>query len=288
MSPAAPASVHLIVFSKDRPLQLHGMLSSVFARWRGDFRVSVLLRAEAPYAGAYDAVRAQFPQVAFCDEADFGPDLLGLVVEGREPLVCFGCDDVVYVAPVDVPTVERLLLHPDLLGVSLRLGKNVVADMFGRPLAQPCFLHEGTYDPAETSEAWPYWRVDEGAAGDWAYPWEVLGTVYPAPFVLSVVEALTRAGVCRSPSSLEDQGWRCWARHTDRRRMCAWPRSRLVVPTVNLVQSEFGNGTVGGTALSPEFLLDCWNRGLRLDQDRLRGVAPSSWRVGDFPLRRVA
>jgi hypothetical protein len=57
--------------------------------------------------------------------------------------------------------------------------------------------------------------------------------------------------------------------------------------TVNRVQGEFGNGIVGAAPLSPEFLLDCWLHGLRLDTPRLRGIAPPSWRVGDFPLRRV-
>jgi hypothetical protein len=283
------ASVHLIVFSKDRPLQLHGMLTSVFRHWRGDVRVTALVRAEAPYRDAYAAVRGQFAQVAWCAEEDFGPDLLALALEGREPLVCFGTDDVVYVAPVDVPTVERLFATPDLLGVSLRLGKNVVCDMFGRTQRQPFFLHQGVYDPAATSEAWPYWRVDaDGAVGDWAYPWEVLGTVYPAPFALEVVEALQREGLCANPSQLEHHGSLRWTRHAATGRlMASYPRSRLVVPTVNLVQSEFGNGIVGGTALSPAFLLDCWDHGLRLDPDHLRGMCPTSWRVGDFPLRRV-
>jgi hypothetical protein len=287
-----PPSVHVVVFSRARPLQLHGYLTSLYAQWRpeGAFRVSVLYRHEPPYDRAYEEVVAQFLQVVFRPEADFGLDLLELLVlEEDAPLTCFGTDDAVYVLPVHVPLAERLFRQPDLLGVSLRLGKNVTADMFGREQPQPAFLRDGHYDAAETSERWCYWRPEaDGSVGDWAYPWEVVGTVYPTRFVLAVVDALVREGACGSPSQLEDRGWRRWGQHTGRRLMAAWPRSRLVVPTVNLVQGEFGNGIVGGTALSPEFLLDCWQRGLRLDTPRLRGLVPPSWRVGDFPLRRAA
>jgi hypothetical protein len=61
-----------------------------------------------------------------------------------------------------------------------------------------------------------------------------------------------------------------------------------VVPTVNLVQSVFGNGIVGAAGLDPAFLLDCWNRRLRMDVERYRGLPSGSWRVGDFHLLRVA
>jgi hypothetical protein len=49
----------------------------------------------------------------------------------------------------------------------------------------------------------------------------------------------------------------------------------------------FGNGTVG-PGVSPEFLLECWNHGLRLDVERYRGMAPPSWRIGDLYLKGAA
>jgi hypothetical protein len=284
VSANAPA-VHLIVFSKDRPLQLHGMLTSVFRHWRGECRVSVVFRDDEPFVGAYEAVWAEFDtRATFRPESDFAADLVALV-DSNQPLTCFGCDDVVYVAPVHVPTVVRLFSRPDLLGVSLRLGRHVTRDMFGRAMPQPPFVQEGPYDAAETSERWPYWRVDDGASGDWAYPWEVLGTVYPTAFVRRMVATLPFS----NPSLLEHHGSLAWRLHAEGRSlMCAYPRTRLVVPTVNLVQSEFGNGIVGPAGLEPAFLLDCWNRGLRLDTQRYQGVTPDSWRVGDFFLKRDA
>jgi len=60
-----------------------------------------------------------------------------------------------------------------------------------------------------------------------------------------------------------------------------------VVPTVNLVQSEFPNGICGTIPLDAGYLLDCWNHGMRLDVDRYEGMTPPSWRIPDFYLRRA-
>ena len=285
--------VHLIVFSKDRPLQLHGMLTSVFRHWRGDLRVRVLVRETTLCAQAYYDLQREFGgQAEFGFEDDFGANLAAWVRAVDAPYVCFGCDDVVYTLPVDLAVVDSAFrAHPDLLGHSLRLGKNTEADMFGRPLPQPAFLPTGVprFDEygGEVVGAGLLWDAADGA-GDWGYPWEVLGTVYPTDYVRATVAALVRDGQVQNPSTLEDAGWRRWREHAgERHLMRSYARSRLVVPTVNLVQSVFGNGIVGPAGMDPEFLLDCWNRGLRLDVDRYRGMTPPSWRVGDFFLRRA-
>lgn len=291
-------AVHLIVFSKDRPLQLHGMLTSVFRHWRGDLRVDVIARMRGPYTAAYEALWAAFDaRVAFWPEEDFPSDLETLLdgpgAKGAA-YTCFGCDDVVYTAPVDVAAVGSAFRdEPALLGLSLRLGQNTEADMFGRPMAQPAFAHPTP--PAFEEDAWAdaaerrlQWDAS-AAAGDWGYPWEVLGTVYPTDYVRATVAALVARGQVQNPSTLEDAGWRRWRECAGERHLLqSFARSRLVVPTVNLVQSVFGNGIVGAAGLDPEFLLDCWNRGLRMDVERYRGLPSHSWRVGDFHLLRVA
>jgi hypothetical protein len=289
------SQVHLIVFSKDRPLQLHGYLTSLFAHWRGRVRVDCLIRKESPYARAYEAVWEQTnDSTRFTyQDADFAAILTALLKDDDAPYVCFGCDDVVFTGPVLVEEVDAAFReHPDLLGYSLRLGKNVELDMFGRPMAQPPFLPSAgpvydEYGGGGGGEG-PRWSLTEGA-GDWGYPWEVLGTVYPAGYVRATVAALVRDGQVQNPSTLEDAGWRRWREHAgERHLMQSYPRSRLVVPTVNVVQSVFGNGIVGAGGLDPAFLLDCWDRGLRLDVQAFRGMAPASWRISDFHLKRAA
>jgi hypothetical protein len=252
-------------------LQLEGYLRSLYANCTGDFTVTALTKVDAGYEEAYIDLDREFRNAQFMDEWDFARQLPTLI--GDAEYTCFGCDDVVWVRPISAENIERVFDYtPHLLGVSLRLGLNITEDMFGNSLSQP------TFDDL----SWDF--RGEHSVGDWGYPWEVLGTVYRTEFVKSMVASINPG----SPSQLEERGSRIWSRHTDLRHMATYPTSRLVVPTVNLVQSEFPNGIKGDKPLSPEFLLECWNNGLRLDTERYAGMAPPSWRVGEFYLRREA
>jgi hypothetical protein len=256
-------SLQVICFSKDRPLQLHGYLTSFFKQCANEATVKVLVQA-APnwYMDAYAEVEREFPQVEFCHELDFRTDLEGLI--GNTDFTMFGCDDVVFTRKFDAS------LSPLDLCRSLRLGAHITRDMFGNPMPQPMNAFHGS------------WDVANGKV-DWGYPWEVLGTIYETEFARRMVARVQ----ANSPSQLEERGSRCWQEETDKRRMKCWPKSRLVVPTVNLVQSEFPNGIRGTVPLDVGFLRECWNYGLRMDVDRYADMSPESWRIPDFYLKRV-
>ncbi len=266
--------IQFIVFSRKRPLQLHGYLTSLFAQCSGEFAVSVLMKVDAGYEMAYADVAAEFPQVGFHEEASFAAQLAAFI--GDAEFTCFGCDDVVFTGLVAEEAIWAAFKDPVVLGLSLRLGQHIDSDMFGGSLNYPAM--------ELTDQGFEMWSVtDWQSVGDWAYPWEVLGTVYRTAFVRDMVAAIMPI----SPSQLEAKGALCWSRYTDLRHMAAYPTSRLVVPTVNVVQQEFPNGIRGDRELTPEFLLECWHNGLRLDTERYAGMAPPSWRVPDFYLRRV-
>lgn len=264
--------LQVIVFSKGRPLQLHGYLTSLFNQCADHDRLLVkVLMYDRPkwFEDAYADVKEEFLEVEFRRERGFQADLASLVADDAE-LTMFGCDDVLFTNPFSVDEL-RVVQTEDILGLSLRLGRHITQDMFGGSMTQPPFGEDGS------------WSID-GAGGDWGYPWEVLGTVYETEFAQRIVKRVD----ANSPSQLEARGALCWPEHTRKRRMTAWPQSRLVVPTVNLVQQEYPNGIKGEIPLDTGFLLECWKHGLRLDVARYEGMSPLSWRVGDFHLARDA
>lgn len=282
--------IQVIVFSKDRPLQLHGYLASLFKWWQGAFRVLVLVRANEPYASAYQEVCREFRQVWFIIETEFDRDLRGLLHIGREAdLVCFGCDDAVYVAPVDVRTLEAAFQDPDLLGVSMRLGRTITRGMFGSEMPQPRFLPQVSVNPwDEQSDDGPslLWDTLRCAPDtDWSYPWELVGTVYPGDYAREMVNTLSFT----SPNTLEHAGSLTWSAQSDRRMMRAYPSPRLVLPAVNVVQSDFPNGIAGGAELTPEYLLELWQKGGRLDVDEFarQRTKWDTWRIGTLWLKRA-
>lgn len=265
--------IQIVAFSRRRPLQLAGYLTSLFANCQGEPDVSLLARFDEQYRSAYGDVLKAFPQVIPWHEDDFVTQLSMILDSATAEFTMFGCDDALFASHFEPDAIAHVMDgKPELLGISLRLGQNIHADMFGQPLPQPEFS-DLTWDmTAPTS------------TGDWAYPWEVLGTVYRTEFVKKMVAGLG----ARSPSQLEERGSHQWSKYTDLHHMASYPTSRLVVPTVNVIQQEFpGNGIRGDQALSPEFLLECWNNGLRMDTERYRGMAPDSWRVGEFYLKRA-
>jgi hypothetical protein len=162
-----------------------------------------------------------------------------------------------------------------VLGFSLRLGLNITRSMFSGALERPAFL---TAPPGFL--AWDLHNSHH--CGDWGYAWELSGTVYRTDVVRDVV----RNTPATSPNGLEAGGGGRWSALTSRHLMRAWTSSRLVVPTVNVVQRDFQNAFLGATALSPPFLLECWNHGLRLDDERLAAREHDCVHTPDFHLRR--
>jgi hypothetical protein len=117
------------------------------------------------------------------------------------------------------------------------------------------------------------------ANGDFGYAWELDGTVYPTKIARLIVEELKAP----SPNILEANGGGRWSSKTKKSIMSCFYEAALVVPTVNVVQVNFHNSTVG-KPISTKFLLDAWNNGMRLDIDRYQNVEFDCVHVSDFYL----
>ena len=267
---------HFIVFSKDRPLQLAACLETLTDKLsHGTCQIDVLARIEPPYANAYMAVAEEFERVGFVEERDFASDMDSLIHEQAD-YVCFMCDDVLSIADINLQDAESVLSDDKVVGVSLRLGTNVVVGMFGNEQPQPIFT------PAGPDNKFVQWDINE-AAGDWAYPWDVLGTIYRAEFVNAMWPLVSHA---HNPSQFEDAGSRAWRNATLQHQYASWRDARTVVPTINVVQDQFANGVIGPSPVDPLFLLEAWNNGLRMDTEYYNGRWFSSWRIGDLRLFR--
>ena len=117
--------ITVIVFSKDRPLQLDGTLRSFFARCQDADRcqTKVLYRASAEYQPLYDALIRAYPSVGFVAEHDFRSDLLKLLSVSEA--VLFVVDDNMFIRNFTATEmVDALRDHPQAVGFSMRLGRN--------------------------------------------------------------------------------------------------------------------------------------------------------------------
>lgn len=264
-------------------MQLHGYLTSLFACWHGEMSASVLMRRQSDYWDAYEGVRTDFSRVGWWDEETFAGDLQTIVNGTTADFLCFGVDDAVWVRNVSLSLIERTFAeHPDLLAYSLRLGRNIRSNLWAGEVPLPALK-----EWAGGSFAWDVTAPDSRA--DWAYPWEVVGTIYRTDYVRRMVDLLIHQACCNSPSQLEYYGAQQWAlcRANDERMMAAPWVSSVVLPVPNRVQQEHGNPLLGGPELPPAFLLDCWQRGLREDTERFGSRVNTQIHVPDFYLRRA-
>ena len=114
--------ISLIVFSKDRPMQLAGLLKSIQKYALSPVDVRVLWRAsQKENRQAYETAQIEFSIVDWCEERKFQEDLKDLVVKSGSYLM-FATDDSLFFQPFRLDGVAG---HPQVACFSMRLGLNI-------------------------------------------------------------------------------------------------------------------------------------------------------------------
>ena len=245
-----------IVFSKDRACQLHALLESFFEQVTGEVPLHVLFTATSErHRRAYDEVREKFSAkpVHWIVEKNFRADLLATLATVATPRVFFLVDDIVITRPVDFARLAPFA--PGQRVVSLRLGEHITRH-HQEPMPPP---------PLQASRVdgeFVEWDWDAGPLS-WAYPLSVDGHFFGAD------EMRVMAGHVEfsAPNSFE-KALQLFRPVFARRRGVCFRQSRLVNLPINMVQTERVNlhGDV-----QPEFLLEQWEAGKKIDLTNLRG-----------------
>lgn len=213
----------VIVFSKDRPMQLHGYLESlIWASGCSEEQIFVLYREVLPIS--YDKVKSYFPNVHWIAEVNFGQQLQ-TIIDASDEYIMFGCDDVLFMDTFDLQEMQAYLAdHDDVVGFSLRLGANIT------PL------------PKKTQKDGKYftWRWTQ-ATGHYGYPWELDCTLYRKKDVQGIARKMGLENV-KSPNYFEAIPEEKPEEYISRDRLAAYyERSKAIVITVNRVQETHLN-----------------------------------------------
>jgi len=247
-----------IVFSKDRAMQLHSLLSSFFDTKIGECGIIVIYAASTGvHKKAYDEVAAIFHnRVKFVDQGTFSSlkNCLSQMVSGLpNGKMFFLVDDIVFTEKVDYQKLAELDLSNTIF--SIRMGEHlnysyVVSKR--QPLPQT-LAAQGDY---------LVWNWNEGAL-DWGYPMSVDGHIFLTAEVLLWIKHLEFS----SPSSFEGALQKLKIVYNSKRGM-SYRKSRIVNIPANKVQNEVAN--LHG-AVHQDDLLQQWNEGLAIDHARFRG-----------------
>ncbi len=248
--------IKFVVFSKDRPIQLHALLASFYRFVKGSFSIDVLFAATTPaQEKAYHELRHSLSEtcpIGWNSESNFKHDLTRILETEDCSHICFLVDDIVFIRPIEIgkPLQDSLLLGV----LSLRLGSNCTY----------CYTKDAHMPPPpllpyQTSELRCFdWR---SGTYDWAYPLSLDGHVFPLQPIRSALAELDY----RAPNSME-RALQSLKPLFDSLPGFCFEQPRLLNIPLNRVQNEIHN--LSGN-VTTEFLLQRWNAGLMIDLENL-------------------
>jgi hypothetical protein len=254
--------INVIIFSKDRPLQLEAVLRSFFFQCQDpeNFNVHVLYKySNDKFKSAYNIVRSTYPQVNFNLEVAFGNQVRAIAFSNK--YVLFVVDDVVFIRPFS--SFPLSLLSAKDMGVSLRLGANITyAYMFNRKSSVPRLdlVNDNIYRYT--------WL---NATGDWTFPLEVSSSIYS----INTIAPLLRSKFT-GPNNLEAH------LHIHRYNLLkptllVYGLSCSVGVPLNKVQVVYPrNRSMASEDYTIENMLGLFIGGKRINVEKLYGIIPSS------------
>ena len=241
--------MQVIVFSRDRAMQLHALLES-FSQCFPTIIPTVLFRAsDRDYQRGYDLLMTRFG-ARWMPEGDFRQDLLNIVTEPVEgtgavdTLTMFAVDDDVFKRKVSLKDIYAVMHDPRVLCLSLRLSPEIThcytMDIDTPPPRFDDRIFARNKDRVLT---WDW----QGKPGDWGYPFSCDGHIYRTHQILPVMQRTPWA----TPNQMEGRvvaagDWKLW------QKMACFSEQVVVNIPANLVQTDFQNRTCGG--LSSEVL----------------------------------
>jgi glycosyltransferase involved in cell wall biosynthesis len=257
-----------IVFSKDRPLQLDATLRSLQRHCKdvASMRTQVLFRASTSrLLSYYRRLALEHTEVDFVRETDFRRDLL--VLMRGWPFILFVVDDTIFVHDFSIVAASKALeTHNDVLGYSLRLGRNTTeCYTLNRKQELPQFA------PVDADTALKFRWTD--AECDFGYPLELSSSLYRGREVAPLVNEL----VFKNPNTLEATlsmaAERFRASHPF--LLCAEQSLAFSAP-LNKVQDVCENRTAADADSSVDNFAQAFARGERIDVAAFGGFTPKA------------
>lgn len=266
------ASISLLVFSYNRPLQLYALLESVQKYITGIDHCTVIYRAsneafEVPYL----EIQSLFPDALFLKQDNPPEDFKRLTLQALEHFsdeyVVFAVDDIVVKDEVDIAQATALMELYGAYGFYLRLGKHLTyayANYADQKL--PPFLKD--------QEGICVWNFSEGP-WDWGYAQSLDMTIYRSKEIFPWLRSLDY----QNPNQLEY--FLVLFAPYGTRGIC-YENSKIINLPINIVQTYTYSNSVH--SYSPEQLLEYFTAGLKLDIDRLYRVRNSACHMFDAPI----
>ncbi len=245
-------SADIVIFSYDRPLQLHALLESIEKYMSHIASITVIYRSSSPeFDDAYRSVNATFPQVRFVAQSnrpheDFKPLVLEAVYGTKSPFILFAVDDMMVKDDIDLSASIRSMEETQAYGFYFSHSLNL-NESFMRSCAQaiPPLVRLGNVYA---------WQFKQGEI-DWKYPNSVDMVLYRKEEIRNDLFKMP----FRNPNTFED----LWDKRAKLKKIgLFYEDSKVVNIPLNLVNPSDNRAL--NTYSAPE-LLEKYKAGLKID-----------------------
>ncbi len=265
-----------IIFSKDRPMQLYGLLASYFRFVSNPIPITVIYSSkDKSQKDAYSEVITYFKKkqikIDFINETkSFKEVLLETLSKIRENKILFLVDDIIFIKPVDFDNFKKIDTKTHVLSLrhSPFLRKSFTTSTYHLP---PTFKRFNLSD-----ELLEFNWFESG--GEWSDPWSLDGQLLNTSEVLLI----SNCSNFKAPNSFEISLKAFNDIITTRKGLC-FNESKILNLPINRVQNEVNN--ISGN-ISVDFLLDKWSQGYCIDTSIFNDHVPSSTHE-DHPVKFI-
>lgn len=253
----------IVLFSKDRAMQLHALLSSYFHFVSNTAPIHVLYTCSSPaHQASYDELAEMFSSksVNFIKEVGFKDQLITILGSIRTSKMLFMTDDALFIDAFDLEEFTRFDTRNTV--PSLSKGYDLTyCFAFDKMQDLPDFLTLS--DLSKTELAW-HWKSASDSP-DWAYPLSVDGSLFSTYEILQIIKATD----FKAPNSLESNLQEYLPLFINRLGIC-YNKVKYVNVPCNIVQKEWVNNSTN--AMDVELLLKKWNEGKRIYFEEFAGA----------------
>lgn len=256
-------SCSLVVFSKDRAMQLDALLRSYLHYVSNPLPVVVLYQNSNPeFKKGYQELIPIYNTkgVQFVEEKNFRLDLIALFNDLNSEKIIFLVDDIIFKNEIDFKSFTAI--DPKKFVASLRMGKHLTYSYtLQEQQALPTFSSLLEF-PNQLS--WSY----QSAEYDWAYPLSVDGHLFDFQEIKTLINELEY----KAPNSFEEALQLMLPFYNQRKGLC-FSNSIIVNNPCNKVQTE--NDNIAGK-ITIEELNTIWLGGSRINFEKEKGLLNES------------
>jgi hypothetical protein len=247
-----------IIFSHNRPCQLHALLESM-QRFAQSIVPVVLWHATSDAGERGYQQASKYFSARWVHEGAFRVDLFDIITQGAagcgviDPYIMLLHDDQVFRRRFLVGDAQRALRDPEVLGVSLTLAPHILGNSDGEACDLPEFENRIFADDRYKILSWPW----DQSSGPWGHPFTTEGAVYRTKQLLLPMYSYnwTTRKEFECAVDGDTTHWRNWGK-----RACYWDAPAMTAKT-----------TVGSGDLS-----DVYEGGMKIDITPLVTIQPCS------------